>query len=194
MQTYQQIQYQVGEWNQANFGNQPTKYLHAKLHKSEVGDWPEVELGSTAALMGIVEEVGELFEASTPSETADAIGDIAIFLCDYCCREGIPFPTRVELQARDRLDYDVGLVVYMGRLHHCHLKRHQGIRGMEGTVFAEARMAALRAFVWHLEAAAKATGSNLVTILNQTWTNIVRKRDWKADPLNAGGVSNQAKT
>lgn len=82
-----QIQSEVAEWSTRNFGQQP----------------------SVNPLLGVVEEVGELSHAylkrqqgirGTPEEHAaairDAVGDIVIFLCDFCAREGINLGNAVE--------------------------------------------------------------------------------------------------
>ncbi|MGD9631377.1 MAG: hypothetical protein AB7V18_19230 [Pyrinomonadaceae bacterium] len=74
------FQHEVGEWSRKNFGNQP----------------------STNPLLGVGEEVGELFHAHlknlqgirmSPAEARakkeDAIGDILVYLADYCEREAI---------------------------------------------------------------------------------------------------------
>ena len=192
MQTYKQIQFQVGAWNIENFGNQETPYLNAVFLNDDPTLQYRVELGSLAPLMGMVEELGELFEARNNADIRDAIGDISIYLCDYCCRERLVFPTRVVLEEKEQRPGSQGLVVNLGRLYHCHLKRHQGIRGMsDDTKFNEARMAALRALVWHLEVAARTAESNLVVILNETWNKVVKKRNWVRDPVTGGGHAHE---
>lgn len=92
------IQKQVGEWSRQNFGDQISKQTLA-------------ELGSIAPLLGIVEEVGELthavlkrhqgirgFDDDKVYEEArdDAIGDILIYLCDFCSREGVDVQHALE--------------------------------------------------------------------------------------------------
>ena len=77
----------VGQWSRSNFGDQPS-YL---------------------PLLGVAEETGELCHAHlkgeqgirhTPTEVRalkiDAIGDIIIYLADYCEREGISLAEAVE--------------------------------------------------------------------------------------------------
>jgi len=74
------LQKEVGEWSRQNFPN--NKSYHP--------------------LLGVVEEVGELSHAHLKSEQGirgtkvehitakiDAIGDIIIYLCDYCERNGL---------------------------------------------------------------------------------------------------------
>ena len=204
MRSFENIQYEVGPWSLENFGHQETPYLTAVVGKCHTGsralrrplEGVEVRLGSMAPLMGLSEELGELFESGTNTDTKDAVGDLCIYLCDYCCREGIVIPYRSELDRRDIYDPGSGLVVYLGRLNRAHLKRHQGIRDMDNDVkFAAARLAAVGGFVFHLDLFVKehlaGNGekplTNLVTILNETWNNIVKKRDWKADAAEGGG-------
>lgn len=80
MQAVSQIQQEIGEWGEYNFGPRD----------------------SNLSLMGIMEELGELAHAQlkgiqairhTPTEIRekkiDAVGDIFIFLCQYCTGEGI---------------------------------------------------------------------------------------------------------
>jgi len=86
-----QIQDEVGEWSHDNFGEQQSCITGQ-------------ELGSLAPLMGLAEEVGELFHATLKAHQGirdfrnpahyqakrnDAIGDILVYLCDYASREGI---------------------------------------------------------------------------------------------------------
>jgi len=195
MQTFEQIQFQVGAWNIEQFGGHETPYLAVyepgtiQYNRARAeGERPGTRhhsfvtaLGSLAPLMGLVEEVGELMvDDGDEKACQDAIGDIAGYLCEYCCRENIPFPGRAELAKREQYTSPgAGLVVYLGRLYHCHLKRYQRIRGYHDPgVFTPARAEALRGFVWHLtEFAKKHTKTNLLTILNQVW-NKVKKRKY----------------
>jgi len=196
MQTFEQIQFQIGAWNVKTFGRHETPHLHAyepgtikHNYARAEGERPGarrvglvVALGSLAPLMGIMEEVGELMAADEDAErTHDALGDIAVYLCDYCCRENIPYPARAAVTKKAQYaSPGTGLVVYLGHLYHCHLKRYQRIRGYHDPgVFSIARAEALRGFVWHLEAFTKKyTSTNLLTILNQTWNQVVKKRKY----------------
>ena len=84
---FQRLQDEQSEWSNYNFGYQPP-------HRG---------------LLGIVEEVGELSHAhlkaeqgirGTPEELAaerdDAIGDIVIYLAEYCNRNCVNFQKAVE--------------------------------------------------------------------------------------------------
>lgn len=78
--TLRELQDQVGKWSRKNFGDQPA-------------DNP---------MLGVVEEVGELAHAVLKARQgirgtaaghnaaiADAVGDLIIYLADFCGRSGI---------------------------------------------------------------------------------------------------------
>lgn len=208
MQTYEQLQFQIGAWAVDNFGGNETPYLEVLEAGSIKADKPRkkedkpdqtarhgnmvVELGSLAPLMGMVEELGELMAAvgeDNKKDMEDALGDIAVYLCDYCCRENMTFPSRPVLLKQDRYEPSIGAAAYLGRLYRCHLKRHQRIRQMHNPKKFEAeRAATLRGFVWHIQAFSRQyTQTDLLVCLNETWNNIVKKRDWRADAAQGGG-------
>lgn len=89
MKQLQQLQNEIGQWSQDQFGE----------NVSRVSGFP---LGSQNALTGIVEEVGELNHvtichhqgrrgyddpAKYKADRDDALADILIFMCDYAHRE-----------------------------------------------------------------------------------------------------------
>jgi len=215
MQSFEQIQSQIGAWSLENFGHQETPYLEVMgagtisgKEPRKPGDKPDftehwapgplvVQLNELAPLMGLAEEVGELataLEECDGKAIDDALGDITIYLCDYCCRSGVTVP--VEGRRRNRPDQDDpmrGVSAALGRLFRAHLKRHQRIRGFHDVaVFREEEDRALRHLVWHLNAFAdQNTHTNLLTILNTTWNNIVKKRDWRKDAAKGGDHSHK---
>lgn len=86
-----EIQNEIAEWSRKNFGDNVS---------ARTGQW----LYSDCALLGIVEEVGELAHVNLKShqgirgyddpkkykeERDDAISDILVYLCDYAFREGV---------------------------------------------------------------------------------------------------------
>lgn len=90
VQGLEEIQSRVGYWSQLNFGDQTSKATG-------------VPLGSLAPLMGVAEELGELFHATLKRHQGirgfdndetfiaarnDAVADILVYLCDYASREG----------------------------------------------------------------------------------------------------------
>lgn len=96
MKSLEQIQNEVGQWSQANFGDNISKVTGLPMF-------------SQNALTGLVEEVGELNhatichhqgrrgydptteagEAKYVADRNDALADILIFLCDFAYREGV---------------------------------------------------------------------------------------------------------
>ena len=87
---FRQLQNASRLWSVGNFGPAETRSKHQPL-------------------LGVAEEVGELCHAhlkseqgirGTPEEhlvaAADAVGDIVIFLADYCTLNGIDFQHAVE--------------------------------------------------------------------------------------------------
>ncbi len=84
----QNFQGQVADWSHRNFGGQP----------------------AILPLLGVVEEVGELAHAElkgiqgirhTPEEIdemkIDAVGDIVIYLADYCVRSQIDLGAAIQI-------------------------------------------------------------------------------------------------
>lgn len=86
--TFEQLQKEVGEWSRYNFPR------NTNYHP----------------LMGIVEEVGELHHARLKYEQnirgmsheeyiaaqADALGDILIYMADYCARNDVDLQDAIE--------------------------------------------------------------------------------------------------
>jgi len=138
-------------------------------------------LNHLAPLLGILEELGELEEAVVSDLTAfveeiyDAVGDIGIYTIDFLTRLGIDpvivWPSWAEEQEHSAL-------VYLARLNHACLKRHQGIRGFDvDTVFNEAVIDNTAAFLHCIN-----HKHNLSRCTIETWNYIVSKRNWKANP------------
>lgn len=91
MKELQELQREIGEWSQQQFGDNVSKWTGQKMF-------------SQNALTGLVEEVGELNHVTIcrhqgrrgynerqkyEKDRNDAVADIMIFLCDYAQREGI---------------------------------------------------------------------------------------------------------
>lgn len=89
------IQREVGEWAKSQFGDNVSQDVgHPSYQKP---------IGSLAPLMGVMEELGELcrvmcrraqgrgYDDSAEAYEAkvDAVGDLLVFLSDFCFREGI---------------------------------------------------------------------------------------------------------
>ena len=200
MLTLAEIQAEVREWSKKNFNDTPTK-----LPKMYGLGLHYVRLGALAPLMGITEEVGELFESRTDVGRYDAVADAMIYLCDFAAFVGVPLrqyqieviirknredETSIQIDTFAPHAYD-GSIIAVGKLNHIVLKHHQGIRGFEEPVVYRQELdhvcQVLMAELWW--SAACFTDETGMEILNNTWTNIVSKRDWKADSKEGGGHS-----
>ena len=154
--TWQELRDAVGKWSVANFGSQRG-------------------LGCLAPLLGMCEEVGELESAGTPEDREDALGDILIFLMDYCYRAG------VDLQGV----YSVcpgtvrAMSVAVGRLHHIQLKRIQRIRGMDDTpTFRSAQWGAVLNIISSVDHLMPTVTVSAFDLARAVWNTVVSKRQW----------------
>lgn len=96
----QQLQTEVGEWATANFGDADEIQFSINERHDE-GD-PGADIGAMFTAMGAAEEVGELIhsvlkraqgircgESGVGAQAEkDAVGDIIIYLADFCYRRG----------------------------------------------------------------------------------------------------------
>lgn len=177
-----EIQLEVGKWSRHNFGNQTstvTKQVHGSLHP----------------LLGIGEEIGELFDSVTGTEDQqqamehDALGDIAVYLCDFACRESIIIDTLLRKRKAPPngypLDALTGLVSSMGRLYHTMLKHHQGIRGFDVNVTFKNHRDAQVVRLWrYLDKMCRVRhNQSAVDVLSTVWAKVVEKRDWRTNPV-----------
>lgn len=168
MDKLQQLQRENLEWQERNF---PDQTAHQ-------------------ALLGVVEEAGELAEAlgADPpyAEFFDAVADTAIFLTNYASKHGWDLGTMwawrhaAEMPPRP-------LPILIGRLCRCQLKIEQGIRGSADEHKQRGYEAAC-ALLAHLEHLCALMGRSFVEVVMQTWDE-VRLRDWQANKLDGTGVS-----
>lgn len=234
-----------GEEDTTCYKDQIPQFSGKSVHLSDL------VLGSLAPLMGIGEEIGEFNEAlaalyyysqndhDTPNslnetyftpqrkkchtEIEDALGDIAVYLCDYSFREtslsiaeciatyipeaitsspfGIYKPVLEEVD-KARLHDDIPVIVELGntppilsviysRLLHCTLKHHQGIRGYDDRKKYDdtrnlyvARLFCCLARICTNPVVVPSQKS-IMLILANTWQNVVKKRNWKINPVSA---------
>lgn len=195
---------QVGRWSLLNFGFNKTDCLDC----SPAG---VPELGSLASLMGMMEELGELFTAildydcqlvhpNHKADALDAVSDFAIYLCDYSTREKVPiwdfflmdeatFDWFNESFYRKSRNPRCVLVSLLGRLFHITLKRHQGIRGYHDfDKFHGEQIEICQKIIPCLAFMSdRLFGRTILSITQETWNKIVSKRDWKKDPETAVG-------
>ena len=150
-------------------------------------------------LMGILGELGEFGELaanyvmSDTDALIDAIGDVGIYLMNYCNLKGWLLSVLMEHMAPPPKQGDPWDIMYYVRwLPHHQLKGDQNIRG--GTGYHDARMqVVLSSMLWQLNEVAKllgargdpATGATtFFECLCKTWSK-VSKRDWVLHPNDA---------
>jgi hypothetical protein len=148
----------------------------------------------------------------SPSEETqlDALGDIGIYLLDYCNRENLnladyfPRPSEVAMNklAIQTLitPYGLGRVVEdsgnitltrslvnlsasLGALAHCILKRHQDIRGFDDIEkFKTHQTAAIESITRACVWLSLCLNQDWLLIIGATWEDVVSKRNWKTSP------------
>lgn len=167
MKTLQEIQIEQRAWALKNFGERPSWH----------------------PLMGVMEELGELAHSLLKREQGirgtraehdanirDAVGDIMIFLMDFCSCEdvivvhiapkGVPLSPHVELFL---LQQQLGALTYWY------------VDLLDASINEE-----VRGFVHCLATFCSTQGLDLLTVVNETWDR-VSKRDWTKNKLTGGG-------
>ena len=152
----------------------------------EVGEWSRNNFGDQSCfipLLGMFEEVGELFEGS-PGAVYDGCGDFMIFLADYCYRadfdmQRVVIEDPVKDHARDDATAD-RIIIAIGRVCHSVIKMRQGIRTNEN--HEQALYEALAQLVlWIRSRLPDGTLDGLCNTATNTWDQ-VKQRDWKKYP------------
>lgn len=86
-----ELQQAVGEWSRRNFPN--NKPYHPLLGlQEEIGELSHAHLKGEQGIREGAGDPGALIE-----KKMDAVGDIVIYLADYCSRNGIDFEVAVSL-------------------------------------------------------------------------------------------------
>jgi len=169
------IQREQRAWALRNFGKQTT----------------------TQMALGLIEELGEVAEAwmlDDMLKLLDAIGDVGIYMLNYCNLMGWELPKLFELrQPRDKNAERMPHFVtpLMRAIAHHQLKGDQNIRG--GTEHHNRMMeGVLRNVLFQLDALAPRAkqGGTFLIILDLTWQK-VGKRDWVKNPYNADVVAEE---
>lgn len=163
MTTFETIQTEMVSWQEHNFPGRP--------------GW--------IPLMGMVEEIGELVEASLvhdEKEVLDAIGDVCIYLADYCNERQFNMSELwIELHKTItsyhwKSSWQVGLQIEIGKLAHAHIKEFQQIRMHEN--HPEQAKKAITAILFYLDRVAQLYQTVVETVALDTWQK-VRQRDWQ---------------
>ena len=144
--------------------------------------------------LGVGEECGELADAKTHAEATDAVGDVAIYVCQVATRERLAMSEILAEAGRiaDRaLATNRGLthqwrtlMARVGRVAHLALKRHQKIR--EGALpDAEYRALLADALAELLAVVELAAGVSVAECFAATAPTVLA-RDWSADRAGGG--------
>jgi hypothetical protein len=201
-------------------------------------------LHHVAPLLGMVEETGELVAAFVKWDKEairDAIGDIFIYFLDYCSRTVTAQDNNPSALPRggdvitihifncvnwDALNKPVPpqqlsafpvntMMIALGQIIHCNLKRHQGIRGYDGNQkFLSEVGAALTLYFQSIRdiyrtshphsGGANQPGNlepsfmdhreafNSITVIAASTWNQVKTRDWNKNPANAASIAEAA--
>lgn len=174
-----ELQLEIGKWSRHNFGMQNSKVIP---------DSPP--LNSMVPLLGMVEEYGELITAPTASDVEDAIGDIGVYLCDYCCREQIMLDTLTRRIFFDgQLDHHVGVISTIGLLCRITVKSHQGIRGYSDTskYQDERDQSVVRLWGYLNLLSIDYEIGTIFDVVKNVYVESVLPRDWRNNPNTAAG-------
>lgn len=148
--------------------------------------------------LGVGEECGELAEAKTHAEATDAVGDVAIYVCQVATRERLAMSEILiaagQIADRALASYSTDhtrdarswrtLMARVGRVAHLALKRHQKIR--EGALpDAEYRALLADALAKLLAAVELAAGVSVAECFADTAPTVLA-RDWSADRAGGG--------
>lgn len=174
--TMQQIQQEVEAWTMKNFGS-----------SSERLDLITDRIFQAHSFMGMVEELGELFEPANVEDEIDAIGDVVIYSLDFCNRMGFDILDDVNIgfgllkhvaqdHTMNNCEHKVNLFGDLANLSHHLLKYHQQIRLEENHL--PAIQEGLYNFYIDLYQYCLYIELNFENAVIQTW-NKVKQRDWR---------------
>jgi hypothetical protein len=141
-------------------------------------------------LLGIIEEYCELHQALSTgdyNEIEDAVGDVMIFMADFCSLSSYNLATIVYLSddfCTDSKDAPLNSTKYIRLLVHHQLKLEQGIRGT-AAAHSKAIEITLARMVADLRMCAK--DISLLDITLKIFSK-VGKRDWKTNPRTGESI------
>lgn len=192
-------------WSERNFGKQHERYpLMGMIEELLEFDaaWKLKEEANAlrsmpkdqAALLSpeLNKEVDDAAYAKLNADVLDAIGDIAIYMLDYCGKRGIQLNHqwigRNFIDERGRTQW-FDLTPLARRLAHHQLKGEQGIRGKPEEHLQQIDITC-RAILAHLEFICRYLNVDFLSILEGVWAK-VSKRDWVKNRANAHEVAEQ---
>lgn len=166
MSTFDKLQSEVGEWSSDNFPGQP----------------------DVNPFLGSSEEVGELaedlnLEEDPTSEELDAVGDIVVYLADFCYIRGLSleecYKMRTDINNKHN-NFFREWVASRGQLSRSVLKQRQGIRLDEDRVGTEAEKKSLSRMLGCLDEFAEDRGYTLEEAIEYAWYDEVIDREWES--------------
>jgi hypothetical protein len=122
-------------------------------------------------LEGIIEEIGELQSAVTEEDVEDAVGDIMVFMADFCSCMDIKLEDVIKPFDICIPQTNHGIICLVGRLCHSHLKFVQNIRTNENHIVKI--KTSLREIVDYIRYKVQDFESTIEKVWNE-----VKQRDW----------------
>jgi NTP pyrophosphatase (non-canonical NTP hydrolase) len=167
--TFQELQAEQAPWAARNFGDVPA--------------WQP--------LLGMIEEVGELFEVCTrvdeederyEVDAKDAIADLIIFSVDFANRMDLvlPSPRSEEWSPKQWVD-TAEFVTAVAKIAHHYLKMSQGIRGTPVEHFAKIQRGLVYLYDVAERFVEKEFDAHLIEIVAPVWER-VKQRDFRQYP------------
>lgn len=164
MSLFAELQEDVGEWSEENFGGQP----------------------SVNPVLGCGEEVGELadvidFNKPPSDEELDAVGDTLVYFADVCSRRELDYEKARDESKELEVDYENFFREWVdkyGYFQRSVLKREQGIRLDEDRVGIEAEQNTLAQILCCLDNLANERGYDLEECVRVAWYDEVIDREW----------------
>lgn len=175
--------------------------------QEEVVAWARGNFGDmaiTGARLGLVEELGELAKACLKrrqgirgtfeehvTSSLDAIGDATIFLMNHLHGDGVSMASVLIMVPRDSLPASQPATLLMNE--DTLAKEEELIMLAVNIASSPARLSA-EEINWLVSIMATLSliyGRDYTQVVTDTW-NIVKKRDWVADPVSGGNHSHQS--
>ena len=174
------------EWSERNFGKQHARYpLLGMIEETLEFDEAWKKLNEAMAHDTVFPEERATLDAAL----LDTIGDIGIYMLDYCGKKGLSLADLWNT----RLYKDGGkwwdLTPYARAFAHHQLKGEQGIRGTPEAHDADIALNC-RYVLDALDKASHYLGKDFPSIVEAVWSK-VRQRDWVKNKANAHQVAEQ---
>lgn len=166
MSLFKQLQTEVGEWSKENFPGQP----------------------DVNPFLGSAEEAGELAEVirmdqNPDKEELDAVGDILVYLADFCSKRNLDYQRAYEESEDVELQHENFFREWVrtrGRLTRSVLKTRQGIRLDEDRVGKKAEQNALAEMLATLRYLTDRREYTLEEAVDFAWYDEVIDREWNS--------------